>query len=84
VCFWRPPPDLLNTVLGDMIDNSFVGLVKEWAACDKRLDDPKEEIHGLSLISARLLDPARRGDRNLTRSRLTTNYNRIVVVLRFI
>ncbi len=35
VCLWGPiRPDRLNTVLGDMTDSPFLGLVQEWAACD--------------------------------------------------
>ena len=38
-CFWYPRRPDRNTVTGDMMDGSILGLVQEWAACDQKLDE---------------------------------------------
>jgi len=52
-------PDRLNIVLVDIIDDSVLSLVEEWATFDDREDYPKVQIRGLALISASWLDPVR-------------------------
>jgi|SRR6266705_2437013 len=74
----------MNTLLIEMIDSSVQGLVQEWTTFDHELYSPKVEICRLTLISASWSDPVRQGEKNLTRSRLTTNYNRTETISRFV